>query len=282
MSVANPITFSIQSRLERVKARPPKGRSPKPADRRPSQWPPNKEILVHDCFDQRAEETKQQRCGCKRRITFVEARALIERDLADWLIVTRNGKKQQNRYSLVLTAECIKKKAHSEDALNHKLGLSITSSEDYYIAPERMQSGIDREIEAVRLGTIRERGREVESRRKHRVGIEKNFRRGDGGVKVGFFGKEESSGNWKNCNGPDSDELRSFDETLPNGGQSSSKKGKADMANWARDAGFTEVSIDKRTKPGECKSFNETASAETAKLQEEYSETLIMTGREEP
>jgi hypothetical protein len=259
MSVATPITLIIQPRR-----------------------PPKKEILVHDCFNQRAGETKQQRCNCKRRIAFVEARVLIDCGSADWLIVTRNGKKQQNRYSLVLTAECIKRKAHSEDALNHKLGLSLTNFEGDYIAPIQMQPGIDPEIEAVRLGTIRERGSEVQSRRKHRVGISMNYRQGDGGVKVGVFGKEQSSGNWKKCNGPDSDEPRNFDEALPNGGQSSSGKGKTDMAFWAQDAGFTEVSTDKRTKPDKWDSFDEAASAETAKFEEEHSETLIMTGREEP
>lgn len=162
----------LADRIARVKKRKLFASKPAPPDSRPPQSPPKLEIVAHSCFDQRNGETKPERCECPR-ISFIEASKLIDAKLADWLLYKRKEKIQENRKSIVLTPEGITDKAKREDAIaGLKDGgrwVRISGYEGYHFAPhEPVQGGLDREIEAVRLGTIRDRKTEVAARRKHR------------------------------------------------------------------------------------------------------------------
>jgi len=127
----------------------------------------SEQVLVHDCFDQASGEKQPNHCPCVIRISEREARRLIEKDAAQWLLYKRCGKSLQNKKSLVLLPAEVKRRAHSHDALNHKLALSIQNFEP--IATERIQPGIDPEIMATILLTIKERTAEVVCHRNHYV-----------------------------------------------------------------------------------------------------------------
>jgi hypothetical protein len=149
-----------------------------------------KEILCHSCFDQRRDETKPKNCGCNLYCEYWQARNLIDYGWADFLIYRRAGREHQNRKSIVFTGDYLVAHAKSEDALNHKLPLSLSAFTEYQIASITAEatSGLDQEINNVRRATIHERKTEVESRRKHHVGPA-NFRKGAGGLTVGVGGK---------------------------------------------------------------------------------------------
>jgi hypothetical protein len=149
-----------------------------------------KEILVHICFDQRRGDSKPRRCNCDNRIAYVTARNLIDHGLADFLRYKRRGEELENRKSIVVTAAFLHLQAKSQDALNHKLPLSISAFSEYHMASiaDETTSGLDKSVQSVRLGTIAEHKKEVEDRRKHKVGPA-NFRKGAGGLTVGYRGK---------------------------------------------------------------------------------------------
>lgn len=165
-----PVTPSLSARIEHLRMRPLGVEAPQVPDKRPAQAPPKLDILVHDCFEQRAGVRKPP-CKCSTHVGFLSARILIERGQADWLLYTRKGKQLQNRKVLVLTATYVKHLAHSQDALNHKLALSLSGFKNYHIAPitSEARSGLDREINLIRLQTIHERKKQVESYRDYRV-----------------------------------------------------------------------------------------------------------------
>ena len=98
----------------------------------------------------------------------------------------RAGREHQNRKSIVFSSDFLHQQAKSEDALNHKLPLSLSAFTEYHIASitSEASSGLDKNINNVRRATIHERKTEVESRRKHHVGPA-NFRKGAGGLTVG-------------------------------------------------------------------------------------------------
>ena len=138
-------------------------------------------ILVHDCFNQRLileqadgrkenlvlDGWKKEPCNCRQRVSFVQARNLIERGKADWLLYVRQHKVLEDRTSLVLTAATVEELGRHEDAMYYKRWLSLTGFENYHVGrSEQVQPGIDTAVEAVRLESIRASKRGVAARRK--------------------------------------------------------------------------------------------------------------------
>lgn len=81
-------------------------------DARPAQNPPEADtsVLVHDCFDQVGGETKPPDCGCAQRMSKLDALTLIRRGCADALVITRYGKSEKRRDSIVLRQDYIAKR----------------------------------------------------------------------------------------------------------------------------------------------------------------------------
>jgi hypothetical protein len=131
----------------------------------------SQEILVHNCFEQRRDETKSHRCQCYLRIAYADARNLIDKGYADFVLYKRRGQTLENRKSIVLTAEFNRMHARSMDSLNHKLPLSLSDFIGFHVSPVygEAKSGLDRAINDVRRGTIAERKKAVEANRRHRV-----------------------------------------------------------------------------------------------------------------
>jgi hypothetical protein len=129
------------------------------------------EILVHNCYEQRRGDTKSHRCQCYLRIAYADARNLIEKGYADFVLYKRRGQELQNRKSIVLTAEFNHMQAKSADSLNHKLPLSLSDFIGYHASAvcNEAHSDLDPAINNVRRGTIAERKKEVEANRRHRV-----------------------------------------------------------------------------------------------------------------
>src|SRR5580704_5758002 len=225
------MTAQQLNQIERIKARPLGVLAPQVRDKRPAQKPrrgfkpptseqvkaaqenlgvgkapseSKKEILVHDCFSQRHGYTKPLHCSCDTRIEYWKARNLIKKGLAEFLLYKRSGREQENRKSIVVTEEFSAKRAHSLDALNHSLPLSISAFIEYHMAPVSSEVSCgDAKIDTVRFATIHQRKSEVRTRRDHRVGTA-NYRKGAGGMTVGTNIKSkdgvyaiESAGNWK-------------------------------------------------------------------------------------
>src|ERR1700683_2354716 len=94
-------------------ARPPLG-GPRNSvgDSRPAQKPPEADssVLVHDCFDQAGGESKSPDCGCAQRMSKLDAATLIRRGCADALVITRYGKSERRRDSIVLRQDYIAKR----------------------------------------------------------------------------------------------------------------------------------------------------------------------------
>ena len=200
---------------EQSKRRPKRGHTP---------WPASQRVLLHTCFDQ-SKEMQPSHCACSDRISEQAARRLIRNGLAQWLFFERCGTFLPNRKSIVLTPEAVAHRAHSQDALNYKYTVSITSFSDSYPSPERMQSGIDRTIEAIRIQTMKKH----KLYRKHRVKYANN-RKGPGGLTVGVGGKVVlCKANWSKGNGPDA-----FERQDPNDApEKYSRPGQAEIRTGA-------------------------------------------------
>jgi len=228
----------------------------------PSKRTAKKDILCHSCFDQRQDQTKPRDCRCDVYIEYWQARNLIDSGWADFLIYRRAGREHQNRKSIVFSSDFLQQQAKTEDALNHKLPLSLSAFTEYHIASitSEASSGLDETINNVRRGTIHERKTEVESRRKHRVGVA-NFRKGAGGLTVGVGGGKivdltAAGAKVKSGHAPDSDSSR--DDILA-GNITGQMNSKADP-NYSRGlAGYDNLYSDPKAIPGSKAAKLETA-----------------------
>jgi hypothetical protein len=126
-----------------------------------------KEILLHTCFFQ-DDQDKPRYCNCDVHVTFAEARNMINRGWAEFLTYKRSGRVLENRKVIVATRAFMEAKAKSHDASEHKRPLSIEGFLEYHMAPisAEVTSGLDKEIQNVRLGEIAERKKEVSSARR--------------------------------------------------------------------------------------------------------------------
>ncbi len=81
-------------------------------DTRPAQKPPKPDasVLIHECFDQHGCENKPADCGCVQRIGRLDADSLIRRSCADFLVITRYGKQEKKRDSIVLRRDYVAKR----------------------------------------------------------------------------------------------------------------------------------------------------------------------------
>ena len=85
-------------------------------DSQPAQKPPESDtVLVHDCFDQFGGETKPEDCGCSQRIGRLDAAALLRRGCADALVITRYGKSEKRRDSIVLRRDYVAKRTRADE-----------------------------------------------------------------------------------------------------------------------------------------------------------------------
>ena len=128
-----------------------------------------KEILLHTCFFQ-GDELKPKHCNCHVHVSFAEARNMINRGWAGFLIFKRGSNVQENRKVIVATRAFIEAKARSHDAFEHKEPLNIEGFLEYHMAPitAEVTSGLGKQIQNVRRREIAERKKEV-SRHRHRV-----------------------------------------------------------------------------------------------------------------
>jgi hypothetical protein len=128
-----------------------------------------KEILLHTCFFQ-GDEIKPRYCNCDVHLSFAQARNMMNRGWAGFLIFKRGTRLQENRKAIVATRAFVNAKAKSEDAMEHKLPLSIEGFLGYHMADvfDEFVSGLDKKIQNNRRREIAERKKEVSAHR-HRV-----------------------------------------------------------------------------------------------------------------
>jgi hypothetical protein len=120
---------------------------------------------------------------------------LLEAAQAFWIPVFRkNEKPVLNRTSLILTAEYISEQNRKNDVMQTR-PLSLSGFESFHSTKqgERVIEGVDREIEAVRHKTIRDRQQQT---RNHRITSS------SGGLQVGVFGKVENQCGWEKPTDP--------------------------------------------------------------------------------